>query len=925
MSTTPAFHLGKKMICAFCNGCECACDTDHRGCCAAESQADLERRGHEGPHPGACAGGWVVYNVGAVDKQQDRRKQLHAAAAQRKGADARTDAKFFATSLRITPSRALKDRAAVVAAVTAILSRKNLSLETGCGHDISKRTAKGKVRHGTRCLDYWVPLKGTTVATPEPSDDFGNAVKAALSEPCATYASGYLTEYYRSRVATCGCHYARSDLRADADPHACQLDLKPGALPKTPGQMGLAAGLSVSAQAGWTRGGARAKDPVKFAAACVETVTLASPPPQQQQPPPAWTAVGHAVVYKGAAACLDVGRIVARSPAPRTPGKRDYMLDVSFPDHIAQLPVNELAPAPPPPSPAIFEQAAASQIGALQRQLEQARAAVEESEAAKEHADARRAKAEADAAKVRKDAAATGGTAADWTRLRAGFKQHWNGCMKLVELDPTAEPDVWSLDVVKRVLASAGMEWMIRQLKGQIGKAPPAAPKFPKGCDAEAHVKANTALFKGWERACTNYRLKVKKILGVFLLSICVTSQRCNELAECIGLIMGPMKDKHRAVLHGAFGLASSKETNRRNVKARQGKYHQDLNARLLQIVQELIEAGGRGCLALGWDDDYTKIVFRRTIDAESRAKTEYFWTTMAFRVKAVPGAKMPRYDPTKPPFNVAGFSDETITEILDAACPGLDDGYLDHLDTLLKQPSDGGVGVAASEHKDGSPLSKTAMRERTRDADHGNAAEADNMARMKEGTYYVDSLQQNFKSYLEFCRALIRLVSLPAAFKLLDNGFYLPCPEDWPAREFQEAVILQGWATKEERRRGPLHLGKLLYAACFHDATGPAAPELWDLWLQTSGLSGEEALLKLGNVARLVTVVTGPLHIYLNGCTDAYKFHEHTFLRPFHRAWVGREWTAPPFVCPGQPCMCMQQSHLPVCCNVVYTIARRR
>jgi len=573
------------------------------------------------------------------------------------------------------------------------------------------------------------------------------------------------------------------------------------------------------------------------------------------------------------------------------------MLDVSFPDHVAQLPVNELAPAPPPPSPAIFEQAAASRIGALQRQLEQAQAAVKESKAAKEHADTRRAKAEADTAKSKKEAAAMGGTAADWTRLRAGFKQHWNGCVKVVELDPTAEPDVWSLDVVKRVLASANMEWMIRQLQGQIGKAPPDAPKFPKGCDAEAHVKANAAIFKGWERACTNYRLKVKKVLGVFLLQICVTSQRCNELAECIGLIMGPMNDKHRAVLHGAFGLASSKETNRRNVKARQGKYHQDLNARLLQIVQELIEAGGRGYLALGWDDDYTKIVFRRTIDAESRAKTEYFWTTIAFRMKAVPGAKMPRYDPTKPPFNVAGFSDETITEILDAACPGLDDGYLDHLDGLLKQPSNGGVGVAASEHKDGSPLSKTAMRERTRDADHGNAAEADNMAKMKEGTYYVDSLQQNFKSYLEFCRALIRLVSLPAAFKLLDSGFYLPCPEDWPAREFQEAVILQGWATKEELRRGPLHLGKLLHAACFHDTTGPAAPELWDLWLQTSGLSGEEAMLKLGNVARLVTVVTGPLHIYLNGCTDAYKFHENTFLRPFHRAWVGREWTDKPKV----------------------------
>lgn len=158
-----------------------------------------------------------------------------------------------------------------------------------------------------------------------------------------------------------------------------------------------------------------------------------------------------------------------------------------------------------------------------------------------------------------------------------------------------------------------------------------------------------------------------------------------------------------------------------------------------------------------------------------------FFWTTIAFRMKEVPGAQMPRYDPDKPPYNPAGFSDETIEEIMDAACPGMDDGFLDHLDGLLKQPANGGVGVGASQHKDGSPLSKTSMRERTRNVNYGNAAEADNMARMKEGTCFVDCLQQNFKSYLEFCRALVRLCALPAAFSLLSAGFHLPCPEDWP------------------------------------------------------------------------------------------------------------------------------------------------
>jgi len=108
---------------------------------------------------------------------------------------------------------------------------------------------------------------------------------------------------------------------------------------------------------------------------------------------------------------------------------------------------------------------------------------------------------------------------------------------------------------------------------------------------------------------------------------------------------------------------------------------------------------------------------------------------------------------------------------------------------------------------------------------------------------------------------------------------------------------LLQGWPTEQELRRGPLHLGELLQAACLHSETCPAAAELWELWEATCGLTGTEAVLKLGEVARLVTVTTGPLHIHLNGCTDAYKFHGNTFLRPFYKAWTGREWTDKPKV----------------------------
>jgi len=80
----------------------------------------------------------------------------------------------------------------------------------------------------------------------------------------------------------------------------------------------------------------------------------------------------------------------------------------------------------------------------------------------------------------------------------------------------------------------------------------------------------------------------------------------------------------------------------------------------------------------------------------------------------------------------------------------------------------------------------------------------------------------------------------------------------------FQEALLLQGWATALAPHRGPAALGALLRAccaACLHSGK-PGRPDLWERFLVTSGCTDEEADEVLGRCARLIVPVAGPLHM---------------------------------------------------------------
>ena len=69
------------------------------------------------------------------------------------------------------------------------------------------------------------------------------------------------------------------------------------------------------------------------------------------------------------------------------------------------------------------------------------------------------------------------------------------------------------------------------------------------------------------------------------------------------------------------------------------------------------------------------------------------------------------------------------------------------------------------------------------------------------------------------------------------------------------------------------------------------AAPWLWDLWMETCGphlKEGVDPELLLGQCARNLVPVCGPLHCYLNSATDALNFYGDIFLRPFYLHWTG-------------------------------------
>ena len=121
-----------------------------------------------------------------------------------------------------------------------------------------------------------------------------------------------------------------------------------------------------------------------------------------------------------------------------------------------------------------------------------------------------------------------------------------------------------------------------------------------------------------------------------------------------------------------------------------------------------------------------------------------YFWATVAFRLKQVPGATAPMHDEARPPYNPEGFSTSTTEAVLDAAGPG-GTPCVDYIDMLLTQQFGAGIDGL---HSEANPLSVTALLNRGLQLNYSNNSHQATCAAMREGAYLVDLLSQNFKSY---------------------------------------------------------------------------------------------------------------------------------------------------------------------------------
>ena len=193
-----------------------------------------------------------------------------------------------------------------------------------------------------------------------------------------------------------------------------------------------------------------------------------------------------------------------------------------------------------------------------------------------------------------------------------------------------------------------GAPFKCTELEEKAG-TPPAAPNVPADADPSQCAQENPEMFKKWIAGCAKHRTKTKQVLGVFLLEISVTSERCKTVGSVIDRLLGKIPKAHRDLLHHAFGVGSSQSKHQRDLKARKESHHESLDAKLLKIVQAIIVDEGKGWLALGWDDDYTKIHCKTSFSNGEDARTFFHWTTVAFRAKRIEGAQMPRANLSDP------------------------------------------------------------------------------------------------------------------------------------------------------------------------------------------------------------------------------------------------------------------------------------
>jgi hypothetical protein len=381
---------------------------------------------------------------------------------------------------------------------------------------------------------------------------------------------------------------------------------------------------------------------------------------------------------------------------------------------------------------------------------------------------------------------------------------------------------------------------------------------------------------------------KEKRVVATFFNALEVTNQRVSFQQDSVFRITSGGMTENGKGFAASMGTFGSTATQSRRTAKDKATYRDKVNNKVSGWCEK-VKAGEKVNIQV-WTDDYTRLTILQRFVAAAHRDRDNYWTTIAAKATELIPYHQPRHlldagGRRIPHLNPVGFTVSTIDDVLSSAGPG-SETFFDYANRLLP----------------GSTTTEGA-RQRIRVAHYSQADLADKLRSMR-GAQVLELAMHPFKSYGEFGRALLVLLSNKGLQGLLEGGCIIFLLGDWPAATFQQCLANQGWNWGGlNSTRTPEHAGRLMYQ-CTQDCTHAnihGDHELWNNYMRSIGLDPkndiQEGWRRCGLAVRNIVTINGPLHVFLNVISDIGKHHRDTFIARFYKCWVGKEFHATPKV----------------------------
>jgi hypothetical protein len=384
---------------------------------------------------------------------------------------------------------------------------------------------------------------------------------------------------------------------------------------------------------------------------------------------------------------------------------------------------------------------------------------------------------------------------------------------------------------------------------------------------------------------------KEKRVVASFFQTLEASNQKVSFLQDANYRVSSGGMTHHGKSFSADIGTFGSVAKQKRMNKQDKLLYRKKVNAKVTGWCDK-VKRGEKVNIQL-WTDDFTRLtILQRFVAAADRSRNNY-WTTIAAKATELIDHHQPRHifdaaGNLVPHLNPNGFTASTIEDVLLSAGPGCE-SFFDYADRVLPAGHSG--------------VSTEGSRQRIRIAHYSQADLGDKLRAMR-GAQVLELAMHPFKSYGEFGRAMLVLISNPGLQELLEGGCIIFLVGDWPAATFQGCLARQGWNLGNAApTRSESHAGRLLYQCC-QDCThsnliGDHA--LWVKYMESIGLDPETQMedgwQRAGSALRNIVTIIGPLHTMLNIVGDIGKHHRDTFIGRFYKCWVGVEMHATPKV----------------------------